>query len=472
MQGLDTAIRYDMAEYLVRKAKETGLPPGQWNEAVAPYCHHYKPATDRIVLQYPPGTGFVLSFFPDGFQGRATVMSCATIVFAIASLIVLAARTPSVPVLGAALGAIGMYLMFKDSRGSLSVAPIMVACILLGWLTWKMFSAPTLGRRLLFVAATGLALGLSVSIRIPNGLLLVGFLVVLGAAFLCKPSRETFAQPAVLVTAFLVGLVPVLAANWINAGHPLSTTYNSHDASPPDLTARTIWSNFVFYFVETRSHALLCLAAVVFPIVLFVIRKRLDAPRVGLVLAVLVVSLLVSISYFLTHGNRTAYYLIPASLFVVSTCVFLWMHAEARRAARDDLPGLDISLRAALGVALALGAYLVVRLNPPLPIDSRFSRPEIGVAFGELAVIWTDTSGVLFHRHLKRHTGKLAFAGPELQDRLVASIARDGVPQFFVDDRDIMTNIIARHAKAGTMHPAGKAFGFDVYRFEAVPGDQ
>ena len=42
----------------------------QWDEAIAPHCHHYDLNTKRIVLQYPPGTGWLMSFFTEGRQYR------------------------------------------------------------------------------------------------------------------------------------------------------------------------------------------------------------------------------------------------------------------------------------------------------------------------------------------------------------------------------------------------------------------
>jgi hypothetical protein len=71
--GLDTALRDDRTRYLVGVAKATGLDPDVWDYGVAPYCHHYKPRTDRVVLQYPPGTGFVHALWPEeGRQARAS----------------------------------------------------------------------------------------------------------------------------------------------------------------------------------------------------------------------------------------------------------------------------------------------------------------------------------------------------------------------------------------------------------------
>ena len=42
------------------------LPSTRWDEAMAPHAHHYAPQSGYVIVQYPPGTGLVLSMFPQG----------------------------------------------------------------------------------------------------------------------------------------------------------------------------------------------------------------------------------------------------------------------------------------------------------------------------------------------------------------------------------------------------------------------
>src|SRR4029079_6000916 len=51
-KGIDTELMPDVSRPLVAIAKSTGLAPEEWSQAIAPHCHHYKPATDKVVLQY------------------------------------------------------------------------------------------------------------------------------------------------------------------------------------------------------------------------------------------------------------------------------------------------------------------------------------------------------------------------------------------------------------------------------------
>ena len=64
--GFDTDISRDDDGYLASKLKEIGFPVAG-DKLNAP-CHNPMPATKKFVLQYPPGTGFVLALFPEGHQ--------------------------------------------------------------------------------------------------------------------------------------------------------------------------------------------------------------------------------------------------------------------------------------------------------------------------------------------------------------------------------------------------------------------
>ncbi len=93
--GLDTNIARDDDQYLSSKLKAIGYPA--WSDPAMAPCHSVMPATQRRVMQYPPGTGFVLALFPAGFQViplyvLANVIVCG---FALLGIFVRAAALPS-----------------------------------------------------------------------------------------------------------------------------------------------------------------------------------------------------------------------------------------------------------------------------------------------------------------------------------------------------------------------------------------
>src|SRR3954466_13094891 len=63
--GIDTDIARDDDHYLRNKLKEIDF--NAWDDPTTAPCHTLIPGSGKRVLQYPPGTGFVLSLFPTGF---------------------------------------------------------------------------------------------------------------------------------------------------------------------------------------------------------------------------------------------------------------------------------------------------------------------------------------------------------------------------------------------------------------------
>ena len=97
--GLDTNLSRDDDHYLSAKLQAIGFPASQ-----PPPCHTLMPATNKRVMQYPPGTGFVLAAFPEGFQVVPLYAVTTVIIFGLALLGIYAARTTPSVFLAAAFG--------------------------------------------------------------------------------------------------------------------------------------------------------------------------------------------------------------------------------------------------------------------------------------------------------------------------------------------------------------------------------
>src|ERR1700733_14721113 len=155
--GLDTNLSRDDDHYLASKLKEIGFSASQ-----QPPCHTLMPATSKLVMQYPPGTGFVLASFPEGFQVIPLYVLTTAIIFGLALLGIYAARnTPSI-FLATAFGCLALYLMINPTKASYSSAPTMVSCARAGLLPARFF-LPGQRHRLLLAGLTGLIIGLSVN---------------------------------------------------------------------------------------------------------------------------------------------------------------------------------------------------------------------------------------------------------------------------------------------------------------------
>jgi len=308
--GLDTDISRDDDHYLASKLKEINF--GSPNDPAAAPCHNLMPATGKRVVQYPPGTGFVLALFPEGFQVIPLYVSATVIVFGLALLAIFYARSTSSIILAAGFGCLAIYLMINPAKASYSMAPTMAACALAGLLTAGFFAAGPPRRRLALAALTGLIIGLSVDFRLPNLFLASGYFLFFGVSFLFSRKIAVVLQGALFAALFLLGMMPTLVANAINAGSPFSTTYGGVDVTPPDFGFRVLWQ-----YVADMQFVLLLLAGM-WTIMMW--RSSADAMR--RVAAVTAGNLLVNLAFFLSHPIFAPYYTIPVAMLSLWSLLF------------------------------------------------------------------------------------------------------------------------------------------------------
>lgn len=309
--GLDTNIARDDDHYLSSKFKESGYAfPNDRGEAP---CHPLMPATQRRVIQYPPGTGFVLALFPQGHQVIPLYVSATVIVFATALLAIFYARSGLSIVLTAAFGCLALYLMINPAKASYSIAPTMIVCALAGFLTARLFAAGQQRHRFALVTIIGLLIGLSVNFRLPNLFLSSGYFLFFGISLLLSRKTALAVQGALFALAFLLGMIPTLLANAINAGSPFSTTYGGVDALPPDFSLSVVWQ-----YLSDMQFALLLLATVWTA----TIWRSSRAAGQRQVAAVTAGNLLANLAFFLTHPVFTPYYTIPVAMLSLWSLLF------------------------------------------------------------------------------------------------------------------------------------------------------
>ena len=311
LDGLNTDIARDDDHYLSLRLKEMGFK--SWNDTAEAPCHTWMPATEKRVMQYPPGTGFVLALFPQGFQVIPLYVSATLAVVALALLAILQARSRSSILLAAGFGCLAVYLMINPAKASYSVAPTMVACALAGLLTARCFSAGQSRDRMALLGLTGLVIGLSVNFRLPNLLLSSGYFLFFGVSLLISRKIEVVLQGVVFAAAFLAGMAPTLVANAVNAGSPFSTTYGGVDVTPPDFRFGVIWQ-----YLADLQFALLLLAGL-----WTVVMWRSSAARgTRQVAAVTAGNLLLNLAFFMSHPVFTPYYTVPVAMLSLWSLLF------------------------------------------------------------------------------------------------------------------------------------------------------
>jgi hypothetical protein len=314
LRGIDTNVTFDDDNYLKDKLKAIGF--ADWHDVTRAPCHPL--IGDKHVLQYPPGTGFALALFPSGFQVIPFYALANVTILAFALLALFRTREPASLTLAAVFGFAALYLMINPSKASYSIAPTMMVCAAVGFLTAKLFAVRR-QRRLLIIALVGLLIGLSVNFRLPNLFLAAGYCLCFAGAFLLARSKETFLHGLSFGVSFLIGIAPTLIANAINAGSPFSTTYGSVDVVPPELNAGVLLS----YFVDVQFTLLaisVCWTAGLWR------SNRGRAKGVALLVAA---NLAVNLIFFTTHPIFTPYYIIPIDMLSLWTLLFATLDLRA-----------------------------------------------------------------------------------------------------------------------------------------------
>ena len=318
--GLDTNAVRDDDRYFEGKLK--GIAFAEWKDPIRWPCHNPMPS-GKVVLQYPPGTGFLLALFPQGHQVVPLYIAASLIVCGLAlSGIALARTLPSI--LGAGVfGALAVYLMINPAKASYSVAPTMALCAVAGFLTALWLARAK--RSVLLIALIGLLLGASVNFRLPNALLAAGYFLFLGIPFLWTRSLATFVQGLAFGAGVLVGMAPTLASQAINAGSALATTYGSADLVAPGL-------DFVVLGQYLRDMQIVLIVLAIGGTFSLLWSREGYVRQAAFVVAG---NLVVNLGFFLSHPIFTPYYVVPIAMLSLWTLSFarLLQPAELREAA-------------------------------------------------------------------------------------------------------------------------------------------
>jgi len=320
LRGIDTNIVLDDDQYFVGGLKAIGFP--EWKDVKRFPCHTWIPDAEKYVLQYPPGTGFILSLFPAGFQVIPLYVLASVVAVGFSLIALTYAVSFYRLLLVTAFGDSAIYLMINPTKASYSVAPTMMVCALAGFLTAKLFKAEPRNQVLLW-ALLGLLIGLSVNFRLPNLFLAAGYCLYLAGAFLLARSKATFLQGASFGIAILIGIAPTLIANAINAGSPFSTTYGGVDVAPPELNPAVLLS----YLVDVQF--ILLAISVGWTVLLW----RFGRGRARQVTGLVAVNLGVNLIFFMTHPIFTPYYIIPIDMLSLWTLLFATLDLRGERAA-------------------------------------------------------------------------------------------------------------------------------------------
>lgn len=465
VDGLDTRMADPEARFLLDMAPTVGIGAERAAEMLAPHCHHYEPKTDAVILQYPPGTGFLLSLLPADRQvDMLYVGSLALLVFCFGLFAVAA-----LPSWGLAAGVVGSLAV---ASAAIANSALMVSYSAPATLGLTAFAAVLVlgglppGRRPRWWAGAllGLLSALLVSVRIPNVFLLAGL-----AAFIVletEPWKRGRLAGALLYTAsgmvtFAVGLVPLLLANRINAGGYLETTYGTADSAGARLDPFMIARNLYYYFVETPAWPVT--AAAVAALAMAVVKARMGrGTEAGRRLRAIVVGgglpFLFSVGFFATHEVRASYYLVPSAFFCLALCLFGVVELYGGRAFSR------VGVASVSAVVLLLAGIQIAHL-PQRPYSFN-APPEI---LERDAIVWADRSGSTLYHYLGKYSGKIPFGWDCEQNAIVNGVSEARRTQYFIVDSEAMNRLTTRLQHEDLLDWAGIFVTLEpyaVYRME------
>ena len=453
LDGFDTRLQTPAERALVEVMRASGSETESWYQAVAPHCHHYRESTDRVILQYPPGTGWLMSVFPQDEQQRLHRIVGIVAIGAVFAFLVGIAPTPIAAAFALAAGALAMWAV---SYGSDSVAPATALAALCGVL-----ALPALERRnLLALAALGLLCGLAGSVRIPNLIIPLTVGLILFVALVAQFNWRSFGALLVFGTAVLAGLAPLVWANFVNTGSFFATTYSSIDASAPRFGLEEILQGLQFYF-RLNAEGFPLIAACAMALLIFIERPR------SLVAATTLLAMLLSVVYFVPKQVLIGYYMTPISVFVLAVAAGLAALGAHRPVARSATGAILAAAVIGLGTAFCL-----LRPFPATPV------PEMGAdvlaALTPDTVVWADISGGRFVLDHGVYSAKAGFTSIENQTRMFDGLTAAGTRQIFVlEQSNGMKGMFDRLQASRQMTLLGDAYGSPVYEIgPALPTAQ
>jgi hypothetical protein len=305
--GLDTDASRDDDRFFVEAQKSAGFDT---NEFVN---HNYMPATRKVVLQPPPGVGFLLALFPEGFQVVPLYVLCSVIICAFALYLIELSNSIAAFAISSLFGWASVIFMVNPAKASYSAAPTFVTCAAAGLITVLYIRSTSSRDRFAYAALIGLLLGVSVNFRIANLFLSAGYCLGFLIWFAKARRARLLVEAALFAISFTTGMIPTLVANAINAGGPFKTTYGAGDTALPQYSPEVI--SYYLHDPQSLWIALLC-ALIVWT---FVYRREF-APRAVAGLCSLTVAL--NLAFFLTHPLHTQYYLMPFAVLSFWSLLF------------------------------------------------------------------------------------------------------------------------------------------------------
>ncbi|RIV01616.1 hypothetical protein D1624_28590 [Klebsiella pneumoniae] len=450
ISGFNSDLTDPQITYLKDIAKRSDMPSDDWKQAIAPHCHHYIAETDKIVDQYPVGTGFIMSIFPEGkSQPIILILGC----FLFACMLIRITSTVKFDVKRFVLTVVYILLFFFyiNSPRTFSSQSIVLSYLLIPLLVFVNFKS-RVGKQynLFFIVVSGIISGVLINVRIPNVFVVAFTFFYLFRYDFTKTIIKNITSNVKYLSAWsggviFFGFIPFFYYNLINAGGILNTTYDSNDTKVNFLG---IPKALGFYFSDIYSAALLIATAI---FLLFGYRDYINGnKKIKFTLLIGLGFYLFNIIFFAAHDINNNYYPNPLSFIVLSTVFIEIVYACKQRTCH---------------ISTFFSYFIIICISLLNYVNTYSYRPTLDVP------AWIKTDSVVWDYifngslgYYNNHTAsKLLHSTPATQDRLIDLVRRDGKEQYFINDDPAIKGVCDRIAAKYGVYPAGVADLFGIY---------
>lgn len=452
---------------LIDFMQQRNIAVPRWDEVVAPHAHHYFPESGYVGVQYPPGTGLVLSMFP---QGEAVYRLNRIVVFVfifvgVAALAIAAwKRAPASIGLVILALSLGLMVLARLGAHSFSMNAVLVPIVLICVFSLLALRFRTADRdRLALVCAllAGMSLGFATMIRLPSFLLSAGFLVLLWPGL--RNFRIKSLPVAFALGVTITGVIPVVINQHNVAGAWYLSTYAIVDAAPP--TFERLGPNLSYFLGDGRASVdnwalVAAFIGLVGFLLLYVRRESENLNRLGLswkrfVLAVLLLWL-IPICYFLTHRITGDHYMISSIFATLALAGFGAMAMEITSTAASRFQPRRILSWVALVLILWPGAVTLKRVwteryTGPAPERAITHAPILlpSELVDDKAWIWADLlTGSLWY-YANKPAFKIQFTDAEIRAMIFKFVHERGERQYLIQDSEQMKTYMAEIERLG-----------------------
>ncbi len=443
---------------LIDKLKDMDLPFQNWSELVAPHCHHYKERTGQVAVQYPPGTGFILSLFPDGISvpllNLFTILFFASLFSAVAILGYLR-KSPALIVGGLFLWLTLFEIINFIGTRSFSINALLVPLIM-GSILFSVSNLylipkfPKIG--LSALGLSGALLGLSFLVRISVLFLIPGLFLYL---LMTRKEQGFFYRALALSIGFaLLGGIPLAIHQHIHAGAFYHTTYGSSDATLPLLSLKLFNKNFWTFFIDEGRVGIYSALVVCLIAAFAAYRSKLtDFKKLTWALSC---AFLLHTLYIFTHEITVLYYQVPALLLAAGVSLGILIALSLKNKA-------SATSKYYFSLLLALGFWMIWPAQKKVITESFKDRTE--VLPEELASpdawLWSNVLSGSFWYYNQKPSYKIPFVDPDIRDNIIRALARDKRNrQFLVVDSPVIANML--NGRGFKLEPSFEIYGAKV----------